>query len=567
MSCDLTESNTYNALNTTPNFGIVGTDGVVPIYNPNAKWDQWNLNEIFTGTVGEGKYVPKVKDYVVDPDTFTWYIVDHIDPVTLVPTLREIFPNNLNNSSTIGDNLFGQHDDCCETFRMYIDKSVTPYTCAVDMRLLVSGTMSTYAKIFIGPLPGRVISKMYDTSGFFTSENVPLELVAIDSHINYTVKTVGVFYCTDDLIDGELVTLVVYSDTGSVVSKKNLVVYNSAYIRDTNTSQKYISHISLESPFLSTVDPHLIEFPLNIPNNALNLWGRVHYSDGSTLRLPVDSGKFRMLGIDQYLSSIVGQQLDLVLRYQLGPNETAYAGINNDNTKYITEPYKLITINPNNSFAVKLFGYPVFIDQATGYRMKWYLLNLDRNVYFDVTSNVVFDASTGIFDPTAYGYLQRKQVSINLRDVSSTFMSYTHTQIVEIVLLGTPNVVNSPWKMSNESVANRPMYGENLLAKTTGNSSVVDITSEITDSNIWLEKNYFNTFPMVNPVSEMVPPTPTHMKLINGASQVEVSIDNWNAGIDLGTIPALYSNLDIIFFKRTSTNDIFLSVSSLIIKN
>ena len=564
MSC-LIDNDTYNAYNTLPAFGVTGTDGIVPNYNPNGLFHIWAMNEVYIGQQGSNKYVPKLNDYVVEPGTFTWYIVDHVDPVTLIPTLRQLHPAD-NNSNNISNTLFGGLEDCCETFRLFIDKSVTPSVCCIDIRFGLPGTMASYAKVFLGPAPGRVISKMYDSSGLFISENIPLQSVMVDNHTNYTYKTVMPFYCTDDLIDGEYVTVVVYSDVGIAMYKKGLVVLNSAYIRDINMSQKYISHISLESPFLSSVDNHLLEFPLNVPTNAMDLWGIVNYSDGSSLRLPVDSGKFKMLGIDQYLSSIVGQQIDLVLRYELGPNETAYAGGNNSGYMYVTEPYKLITVNPNNSFTVKLFVYPELnTNPLNGYNLKWYLFNLDRNIWYDVTGLVQFSVNTGTYDPTAYGFLQRKQVSINLRSVSASFRAYIHTQIVEIQLMGTPNNAATPWMVSHESVAGRPLYGTGLKATYSGNT--VSISSGITDYNEWYEKVYLNTFPLVNPIGEINPVIPTHFVLRYNGTVTEVSMSNWNNMINIGTPLTLYSSIEILFIKKTTSGDLYLSMASMVVSN
>ena len=67
--------------------GITGLDGVQPLYDREAPWKIWALFEIWMGGTGGHKFIPKVKDYVVDTDTNVWYIVDHLDPVTMIPTL------------------------------------------------------------------------------------------------------------------------------------------------------------------------------------------------------------------------------------------------------------------------------------------------------------------------------------------------------------------------------------------------------------------------------------------------------------------------------------------------
>ena len=132
--------------------GVVGTDGQVPIYNPNGRWSWWSINEIYMGAAGANKYVPNVNDYVVDPTTFTVYIVTLIDPVTLIPSLNEVIPSAFNTGLSNTDILFGVGPGTqSDTYRVYLDTTVTPYTLAVDVRLRVAGTRTSYCIIYKGP--------------------------------------------------------------------------------------------------------------------------------------------------------------------------------------------------------------------------------------------------------------------------------------------------------------------------------------------------------------------------------------------------------------------------------
>lgn len=550
--------------------GVVGSDGMSPIRDPNGRWATWSIHEIWLGQAGENRVIPKVLDYVIDPETYQMYIVEAVDNVTLIPTLKEIRPANMSYSLSETDILFGVGPGTqSDTYRVYLDTSVTPHVLAVDIRLKIGGTMASYCKIFKGSdisQQGHVISKVFDSNGNFVSENVPLELVAIDSHVNYSIKTVSVCHTTEDLVDGEIVTAVIYNDQGHVVSKRQLLVENTSFIRSINASQKYIASISIESAFLSTTEDHVIRFPLNIPLNALNLMGVVNYSDGSTLRLPVDGSKFRMFGLEQYVSSIVGQQIDLVLSYALAPNEIAYAGVSTDG-HYITQPYNLITINPNNSYTVKLFGYPVWIDEANGYTLKWWLFNLDRNVFFDVTPFARFAENTGSFNPKGYGFLQRKAININLKDVSGAFKSFVHTQLVDIVLNAPPDdsIAQTAWTIAHESISTRPLFGQGLYAKRK-DVNIVNLSSGITDQTEWLERLYLQTYPLLDRTSELSAPTPTHFIVGYSGHQTEYAINRWNDDLLLSSDLSEFDTITVRFIKRTSTGDMQLSIAALVVK-
>lgn len=547
--------------------GVIGSDGMSPIYDPDARWCIWELSEIWQGASGK-KYVPKVGDYVIEKNEYITYIVDAIDPITLIPTLREIKNNTSSGVFTSSDMLFGTGTSASpDTYRIYVDKSTTPYTMAIDSRLKVYGSMTSYCKIFKGADlggTGQVVSMMFGPSGNFSTNNVPLELVAIDNHTNYHIKTVQPCKTTVELEDGELLTAVIYSDNGHVVSKRQVLVENTAFIRSIDVSTKYVTHISLKSPFISATNDNLIEFPVNVPTNALNLIGVVHYSDGSKLELPVDGGKFKMLGIAQYVSAIVGQELNVVLSYSLAPNEVAYTGVVS-NGHYITEAYTLRTINPNYSYSVKLYAYPEWVDETNGYRLKWWLLNLDRNVKFEVTDHIQFNPATGSYNPKDYGVTQRKSVAINLRNVSAAFKNFLHTQLVDISLYGKPVDTTTAWTVSHESTIARPNYGLELNAKQVS-SYVMNISSGITDQEEWLNRVYKQTFPMIDVTRELDAPTPTHLQITYNGELVEVPLSVWASDLTFVNPLSIYKNVYITFIRRSGAEVTYLSQAAMILR-
>ena len=557
--------------NTLPPISMIGISGQTLIYNPGGIWQWWSLNDIYLGTNPTAVYVPKVNDYVMDPLSYTAYIVTAVDPITLIPTLVEKNPANMVPDLSQNDILFGVGPGAQkDTYFVYLDKTTYPYVMAVDQRFLVAGSMSSYAKIFVGStvgVQGRVVSKIYDNSGNVLSENVPLETVAINNVTNVSVNVVAPCSCIDDLLDSEVVTVVAYSDQGSVINKRQMLVENTSFIRSIEISERYIISIGLESVFMSPTSPNVINFPLNIPINALGLIGVVNYSNGDVLRLPVDGTKFTMLGLavesTGLIASIIGQSIPLTLRYTLASNELSYIATTTQQ-KYITAPYTLVVINPNNSFTVKLFVYPVWNATTYQYTLQWWLFNLDRNVWFDVTPYVVFNASTGPFNPTAFGYIQQKSVSINLNQVSGGFQPFIHTQIVQIVLNQPTPGNNNAWSVMSEFVNGRQPYGLGLYA-SVGVGPSINISSGFTDLPTWLSNVYSLTYPLVNPAIELVPPTPTHFIVTIGLVSAEILIADWNTDIAWSFIPTPYTNVNLRFIKRTSTGDLELSIASMLI--
>jgi hypothetical protein len=554
---------------------VVGVDNVSPVYNPSSRWQVWNMNELYLGQTGEGKYVPKVGDEVheLTGSTITRFIVMDIHPETLIPRFHQEKANLVTSSFTEDDILFGVGPGTqSDTYRVYLDRSVAPYRLAVDARLKVGGSMVSTCKLFKGANvsdDGVVVSGVYNPNGQLVSENVPLELVAFETLTNHAIKVVMPCHTTADLLNGELVTAVFYDSLGFVVSKRQLLLENTAFIRSTDASRRYVVGITLETPFLSAVGSRSIQYPLNIPLNALNLIGVVNYNDGSSNRLAVDGTRFSVAGLDAYAATIIGQKSKLVLKYSLGVNEVAYgAYVGSD--KHISEVYDITTTNMNGSYAVQLYGYPVWVDMVSGYRLEWFLYSLDRNIAFNVTPHVRINAARGVYDAKAYGVKQTLSVSVNLKDVNGTYKSFIHVQYVDVLLnkpgLERPDLDGIPnWNMSVVSGQSVP-YGQGVYAtyhRQTANLFHVKLDANTSDRAMWLEKVYLPTAPLFDSYRETRAPMPTHFTLVAGGVSTTYSINDWNVELTLNQSLANNSSVYLKFFQRTSDTDLHLSIAGM----
>ncbi len=548
---------------------ITGTDGGVPIYDPTARWCWWGYHEIYLGQAGTNRYVPKVNDFVVDHDTKATYKVTDVDPTTLVPTLQSFVFATVDTTLTEFDILTGVGPGTpSDTYRAYLDKTVVPYALSVDARLFIRGTMCSYIRIFKGAdvsSGGQVVSFLFNPSGQVLTQNIPLELVEMhNGTVNYATKSVPTCYTNVELADGELVTLVAYSADGNVVSRRQLLIEHSGFIRPVSSDLKYITGIAMESPFLSASNDHLLEYPLNVPVEALNLFGIVQYSDGSTLRLPADGTKFTVLGLEQFLSSVIGAQSNLVLSYKLDSSERAIGTVSSDG-KYITEAYTLKTIEANGAYTVKLFVYPQWIDAVNGYTLRWFMYNLDRNAYFEVTSLVSFASNSPAFNPVGYGVQQNLIARVNLQQVSQMYAPYIHAQSVTVVLRaqGTENITN--WTV-NATPGDGIEYGANLHARTRQASSTaweLKLGSELASQAVWLQNVYTQAKPLLDERRELAAPTPNMFVVQVGSQEYEYNINQWNATLTLPVPIALRSTVIVRFIKRDSSGDLQLAVAGM----
>lgn len=525
------------------------------------------MHQIFTGGVGANKYVPNVNDYVIVPETFEVFIVRSVNPQTLISVLQPISIHGMP-TAPIENTIFGGAPVVATShYLCYVDKSVTPYVMAVESRLMLPGSANRTAKVFKGidlSSTGNVVSRVYDSSGNFISQSIQLEMALVDSHTNHAVKTVPPANTVENLLDGEELYLVVYNDAGHVTQKHKLIVENTSFIRSPNIGLKYISHISLNCPFMSPTQTDLISFPINVPLNALNLMGTVHYSDGSYLTLPVDGTKFELYGLGQHVSTIIGQQIDLVLTYNMSPGETAYAGVSSTANR-ITEPYQMVTVNPNNSYTVKLFCYPVWMGEFVGYELKFFMFNLDRNIWHDVTSHVQFSSSHGGYNPLQYGYVQTKSVSLNLRNVSMAYENFVHTQVISVTLFDRPELLMDSWTIDNEGSGVGGVYGNQVKAIKSG-ANQISIGCGCLDKAQWLSRVYQKTKPLVDTSRELGPVEPTHFAIHYGNTVQEFSVNEWNTVLNMQINIPLYSTIFIRFMKRYGTIDMQLSMAAMLVK-
>lgn len=543
--------------------GVVGSDGATPIYQPNSRWTMWSIHEIYFGLEGNNKFIPKIKDYVVEPETGMMYIVTDLNNVTFVP---ELTPVTLKQTVNTDEILSSTNDN----YRIYYDRSIDPYTLSVDGFMRVYSTTASYTRIYRGTFidPAKVISRRYDNNGNFVGHDIPLQIVAYNTHDNYAIKSIPTCNTNMELREGETCCVVVFDTNGKVLTKVYCVLEDTTYVSQAYAEQKYITQIFLKSVFIDAMGNSQINYPVNLPIPSFNPIGVVQYNDGTQIEYPVDGTKFRLFGLDQFVSTILGHKVPLVLSYRMDANESALANVDNDNY-YVTRPYELVVSNPNRSYNVKLYVYPVWRDAINGYHYKAFLMNLDRNILYDVTSQISLATNSASFNPIAYGITQRVTFTIDLANVSGIYNHFLHVQTVDIVLRGPANdpSVTNIWEVGTQVPTSVPYYGTNLRAtrdNVTGNK--IQIHNNIETTQEFITKFYRNIVPLFNPLTELEAPAPTHIEVCHLNEVVRVPIEQYNQVFQLtGTVP-YFSNVDIVFYKETISGFLKLAVASLTVR-
>ena len=551
---------------------IVGSDGEVPIRNPEGRMTIYAMRELWDKTIGEKRYIPNVGDLVADTENITnypWWKVMSLT-VDLIPVLK---PWDQINSAIIDgkDVLTGPgrftHNN---TMRLFIDKSVTPYVLAVENRLSFKGTVSRFAKILrqvSGPADLKVISAFYDNSGNLIGQDIPLELVGVDAQTNRSEYCIPVCYTMEDLPDGEVVSVHAYTSEGHPSSITDLIVQNTSYIRHRNQATRYVTGISLVSPFMSETDLHLLLLPMNVPLQGLYLKGRVHYSDGSTVEYPVDGTRFAMLGMESYLATMVNQKLPVILRYTPTSDEVVYGAVRGDQI-YVTQKYEIRTIEAKGAYNVRLYCYPEWIGPLNGYSLRWFLYSSERNTRYDVTEHVQHAVNTTGFQPTLYGVNQLLNVSVNLSKVNPLYENFRHAQTVQVVLWrdGTERTTN--WTVTLEQ-GQDPAYGVDTYGRLefiNYNFYKLNLKSGCSTLTEWLKKVYFPMLPVFDPLREITAPLPTHFRIRIGTSEVlEKNIDQWAETFSVLNGLEVNGSVYIEWIRKTPETDLELGTSGMIL--
>lgn len=540
--------------------GIVGTDGYTPIYQPNAPWRMYSINEIFLGEDGMNKFIPKVNDWACEPGTGKIWRVADLNLVTFIP---ELVPINIIQDVTVNQ-IVGMSPG---NHRVYYDRSVTPHTLAVDSFMRVYGSENNYARIYKGEAidPSKIISRRYNNSGLFIGHDIPLELTAFNSHDNYAIKNIPTCNTDTNLVDGEVVTVVTFSSSGKVLARTTCIIDETTYVSQAFAEQRYVTKIFLKSAFINDMDDKTINFPVNLNVQSFNPIGVVQYNNGDQQEFPIDGDKFAIDGLGAVVSTVIGHRIPLSLRYRLGQDEVGLSSVNNDGY-YCTEPYDMVVSAPNTSYSVKLFVYPVWVDSVTGYKLKAFLCNLDRNIAIEVTNHLTLAMNSPAFNPLGYGITQRLIFSINLGNISSIFNYFIHIQIVDIVLRAPAHdgAAVSLWEVASQVPAIGGYFGTGLRATVDATTRrKLRIDSGIETEEEFINRMYKLSMPLHNPVTETGPLNPTHFEVTHLNEKILVPIGNFKNIVQLTNVVENFSNVDIIFIRKIGETILKLSAVSL----
>ena len=546
-----------------------------PIVDRSRRFTQFRIDEIYTGPADTGRWVPNVNDLVLDWDNGFYKVVSVDHERTNLSYLQKVNLNSMGGGMDDSDFAVvtgvGSNSN---SFRVYVDTKTVPHTLAVDSRTTFYGD-NAYIKIFKGTdtsaATGKVISAIINSSGKVVSENIPLVLTIVPNGTNVNEKTPQTAWCSETVKDGDVVTIVTYTNAGQITSRDKFIISESNMIRSLNQAGIYVQNIELLTPFMSKTDQRLIECPINLLASSLNFQAKVTYSDNSSRIDLIDNLKWNIAGLNMFIGSQIGKMDRLLLTYSLSPEELAFDATAGYPERIVKREYRIKTVDIDTYYAVKLFAVPVWNPALAAYQLSWYLYNLERKDVIDVTNYVEYATNSPRFVGNKYNGSQNLLVSFNLQHLGSSYSYYVHTQKVTVNLNST-GATKAAAQYYTLAYADDLLYGEHvrgLYAADDVNAGKfkLDISSGYSDPATWLNELYRNLSPLYYDAVETNAPNPTHARVIIGN-------DQWVREIDINDIINPIRNINVTMsqgasirvelFRRESGKDSYLAVAPIL---
>lgn len=533
----------------------------VPVADPNRGYREWNIKDMF-GHSTAGQIVPNKDDKVTDWDSGIYRVTD-VDYSTNISTLKYWSPIKTPEGNQDLDVLLGGGPgQTWESFRAFLDTSVTPHTLTPERRLHMYSSDIVGYRVFRGHTD-QVVSLMRDPSGNILGTLVPMRSVEIPGSDQTAIKYPAGGYTLDDLQDGELLTLIAYSAERKE-SEHKLVVKRTGAQHQAGDGINYITSIEIDTAHLSASDRSVIEFPLGVPVQALPMTAVVTYSTGVKVRYPIDDTRFSLWGRDNYIASVLGEEFQFTLVMRLNNDEASY-GQAMAPGRLLPKRYTARTIAADGAYMVKLFIYPTW-DAATGkYRLEYWLYNLDREAYYNVTNLIQFDANSDPFDPTIYGQVQTLTVRLDLSRVDDQFRSFYHPQNFQVTLLARGDENTNNWLVVFRSDQGKA-FGAGaaaLVSRSNLNVWTLDIKCGATTLAQWLDKLYYAVEPLRDTGAEPQAPRPTHFRAVFLHNTYEYAIEQWDQALTVVNDLKEGQLLNLQWIRRTPTTDLQLAITGL----
>jgi len=543
-------------------------------YDPLRGFRTWNINEIY-GIGNSGTIVPNIDDLVIDYQHGLFRVIQvdtTSNPPTYVPTLLLVDFSLLAQAqagSSNSINLPSYQPNVLEL--AFLNTAVTPFTIDIDDKYRAYGSEINYAKLFLGTdisNTGTVISQTFNGSGSFVSENI--EMVTVDS-TNPAILRPPTFNTSTAMYDGQIVTLVTYTQSGGPTGEHQFRIKNSNVIKGLGNNVVYIVDVALSSNLLDPTITDTINIPANVPFTGGDFQARLIYNNGTSALISVGTSKCKIFGMDDFNTSIVGSKSKIVLTYYPDSTE-AIVNSSNPSNKAISHIYTVNTVSYNSDYSFKVFIVPNWNGTTNTYTNDYYLTNLSHSILIKLTNNqiTVTRPNNGTVN---YGPSNPQELVLSIimsRVFVSGYTNYTFTQMATIAY-GTPTTTPFiiDYLNNNESVFGNLAYAEYSVL----GQQVLSIKSGALSLQQWLTLLYYPIQPIYDQTVSLSPPTPDNFQLIyaGATGPVRDIASYWNILLpnDFSTAWVNGATVSIVWLQSTTDAGVYktLGVTPVCLRN
>lgn len=543
----------------------------VLIFDLDRGFRAWHISEIYLGPAmtGNGRTVPNIDDMVIDwtRGVFKVTYVDNIqsednpDP-TYIPTLQYVnFSVLAGDSSSPNTDFYLYQPSVLEL--AFVNSQVTPHEISIDDRYRAYGTEAIYAKLFKGSnvsTDGIVISKTYNQVGEYIGENITLYM--IDTN-NPAIKRPPVIKTDTALYDGEIVTLVLYSQSGGVTGEHKFLVKNSDAIRGLINDALYITDIKLVTDMLDPIEFDLINVPANIPVTGGDFTAELCYSDGVKTSINIGTNKCKLHGLTSFNTGLVGARSKVVLSYYPDQDE-AIINASNPSLRSLSHVYEIQALTNNLHNFFKIYLVPRYNAAGQVFTIDYYLTNLNYQILIKLEPSQISVrlATGGNISLVANGVSQDIVMSVIMSSIfEHGYTGYTFVQSATIQL-GSP--ATTLYLIDYRGI-DEVVYGAGAIFRcnNTGTKPLELTSGEATKAN-WLAKLWNPLHAIFDIMLTDTVLTPSHFKLrYNGIlSSVKTVQQKWDQVIasEFNTNWINGSTIEVIWLYPSGEQNVYLTL-------
>lgn len=532
------------------------------------RFRDWNIDELYFGGVETGEqYRPYVGDKVTDWDVGIFRVtsVDANSIPQLELKLRFQQEASLDIDSDSLLTAISNYQPSAAT-PIWYDDSVSPAEMAVDSAYPVYLETADKVTFFRG----------FDTTAA-TGDVIATDVPLTDVDAAGKIKTPDVFTTTANLSTGDVVTAVIYDSSDNERGKTSFLVVESASVRPVDYSAKILIDISLKSELIDAINPTVIKNDLATPFTTNLVKGYLHYNDGSTVETSIDGSKMVLKGITDFGFNASIKPTQLTLAYYPDSNEP-YENAHGGDRAFFSKKYTLANMSRDDTFGLKLYPIPTYVDTATGYTLKWMLTNLDRDVDIDVTDLVNVRREGGVgFTPNDYGEQQVLTTTLDMDLLSpGTYQGFILSQRMTLTI-DMPGVNAADAWLMDWSTDGNNVYGGGVYASCgpgtgdipSGNPNflLANGTSTVEE---WLHKVYHTIEPLYDLDTLTEPVTPTGFKIVyKGVTSAVYPIADFDKEIEKPFAIDVFEDdttMDVIWIFEGGNGQEVLGHSPMIVK-